>query len=878
MADKINLRPSYLFRTSILTILIILTLSSFVSAARLPKEVVPIRQSIYLKLDANQPDYTGSTVVQLQVEQPTSQFQFHAENLQITKLTLSDEQQAHAVSFEPADSMVMTVTCENELPVGEYTLTIEFADDFNTNAVSLYRAEAEGRYYLYTQMEANEAREAFPCWDEPCFKIPYQLTIAVPDSHLAISNTPVENEQTEDGWTTFEFAESKPMPSYLIAIATGTLDTISVPGTSMPMRIVTTKGKTPLTQMTREMAPKIMAAAEKYFELPYPYRKLDLIAVHEFWPGGMENAGAITFAERILLKADTNISLRQKRHLAGVLAHEFAHMWFGDLVTMEWWDDLWLNESFADWAGDMIANEVYPELGIEMGLVERSARVMSGDARSTSRAIRSKVTDASNLLDNIGAIYGKGSSVLRMFESWVGREKFREGIVTYLKKYAWQNAIADDFFGTIGELSGKDFSDGIASFIDQPGLPLVGVELIGNNQLRLTQRRFSNYGTELTSEQLWKIPVNLKIENNGSVTDQTVYLTDSVQTVELTTDGAPKWVYPMAGASGYYRWVTSPEMLLAIASDAPTKLTTVERKAFLGNLSALLDAGVVHGDDYLRLLNQFAADDDLQVLSSLLDNLQAVAAAFVPDSLRPLFGGYIAHTLKPAMDRVGYTAQPGEDNSFTILRPQLIAWLATDNRDPETVAFAKAEARKFMDDPTSVDPSLIGVAMGTLCRDGDQALWDECRNRFENATLPQLRSTYLYCLGAFDDSTISAKALDYTFQTNLATNELFAIPMTAMSVSTASRQRVDNWFMDNYDSLLARVPPVEQVYFAYIASGCSQQRLDAYREFFSDSTRYNPPILGALTRVASQVGDCVDLREREGAAVIEYLRNSEGAQ
>ena len=352
---------------------------------RLDSRVAPTSQTIELDLDANRTEYTGSVRIELRVSRATSEFQFHAEEMNLDRALLRDEKGPIDITIEEGEEGLRLVTTGRELKPGNVVLEIDFSKEYNTKALGLYRMLAEGQGYLFTQFESVDARKAFPCWDEPIHKIPYQITVTIPLQQEAVSNTPVARETMGADTKTYHFKKTPPMPSYLLAIAAGPLESVAIPGLSVPGRIYTIKGQKHLTKVAAEYAPPVLDALEEYFGRKYPYEKLDLIAIPEYWPGAMENPGAITYRDRILLIDSEAASVTQKRLLARVHAHEFAHMWFGDLVTMAWWDDLWLNESFADWMGDKITEQLYPELKLAVSELQDVQRLMDGDGRPWPR-------------------------------------------------------------------------------------------------------------------------------------------------------------------------------------------------------------------------------------------------------------------------------------------------------------------------------------------------------------------------------------------------------------------------------------------------------------------------------------------------------------
>jgi alanyl aminopeptidase len=359
---------------------------------RLPAGIVPTFQSIRLDLDPDKADYSGIVRVDLRIEKQTDAVFFHAQDMALTRVVLHGKKGTVSLRALTGPEGVVTASAPSPIPPGSYTLEIAFTNDFDRRSTGLYRLETEGRYYAFTQFEAVDARTAFPCWDEPSFKFPYQVTLVVPSTDEAVSNTPIERITPSGARKSVVFRRTKPLPSYLLAMAVGPLDYVAVPGTSIPTRIVTVKGAGKYAATAVSMIPPLLSALEEYFDSRYPYEKLDVIAIPEFTYGAMENPGAITFADRYLLFDPNTLSAGDRRTCAIFITHEIAHMWFGDLVTMKWWDDLWLNESFANWMGDKISNKVYPELDISVESLRGVQRAMSTDALLSTRAMRQPIT------------------------------------------------------------------------------------------------------------------------------------------------------------------------------------------------------------------------------------------------------------------------------------------------------------------------------------------------------------------------------------------------------------------------------------------------------------------------------------------------------
>jgi alanyl aminopeptidase len=851
-------------------------LSTPAAGARLDRRVVPTFQFVSLRINADEQDYSGNTRIELRVQEPVSVFRLHAEEMPILGVKLTGVAGAIEVEHEVAEDALLEIRAAQPLSPGDYSLEIAFANGYSTKAVGLYRMENEGQGYVFTQFEADDAREAFPCWDEPSFKIEWQLAIEVPEGHIAVTNTPVEKESVEGGWHHYLFRRTKPLPSYLIAVAAGPLETVEIPGMSIPASVVTIRGQSHLAQLALETTPAILRALEEYFGTRYPYEKLDLIAIPEYWPGAMEHPGAVTYAAQILLVDPQAASMGQRRTLARVTAHELAHMWFGNLVTMEWWDDLWLNESFADWMGDKIAQQVYPQYNLEVTGLQSSMNVMVGDSRPSAQAIRQPVESTDNRMQNLGTQYNKGKAVLAMFEQWIGPDAFRAGVLDYINRHRWGNARASDLWQALARASDHDVASAMATFIEQPGVPLVSVTNESGNRIRVSQQRFSNWGVEQPNQQ-WKIPVSLRYSDGTAVHTKMVMLEEEARVVSLDTSGQPAWVLPNANQRGYYRWDVPKEMLRVLATEAQEILNERERVGFIANLSALLDAGVVSGDDYLFALGEYASDAKPMVISGLLGALAKVEVAFVPRELEDSFAQYVRSTLTPALERFGREAKPGEDEEIALFRPQLLRWLGDTGQDESILAYAEELAQRYKADATSIDASLAGTALRLSAIRGDRALFDDYKQRFEAAQVPADRARYLGALSGFRDPELIQEALDYTLHGPLRPNELFRIPGGLMG-HPPNRDFIFEWLMQSYDEIAQRVPPTFLGFMPFIASGCSAERLAAAQEFFAMPEHQAPGTDVRLAKVSDQVKDCVGLREREGEAVAAYLERLVGSR
>jgi alanyl aminopeptidase len=540
---------------------------------------------------------------------------------------------------------------------------------------------------------------------------------------------------------------------------------------------------------------------------------------------------------------------------------------------MKWWDDLWLNESFADWLGYKIAEEVYPNLQVEGEALEGVQQAMSMDAQLSTRVIRQPIQSMSNLLQSADPLtYKKGKATLGMFEQWIGPERFRAGVLAYLKEHEWGNATADDLWRALSKAAGRDLRAPMSTFLDQPGVPLVRAEVITDGRVRLTQKRYLHYGVTAPAPLTWQIPVILKYSDGTKVLNHSLLLSESTATVTLPglMGKPPAWVHPNGGGSGYYRWSVDPATLTKLAEAAPKVLSARERIGFLHNLDALLDGGDIHGDEFLRLISGFADEPRPEVAGALLEALGSIRGSFVTEDLEAPFAAYVRRLLDPSKQRFGLDRAPGEEEAVSILRPGLLGWLADQGRDEQALTHAERLAKSFLADRGSIDPSLVSRVLILSAIRGDAALFEEYRKRFEAATAPTDRGPLLSALGTFRDPKLREAALAYVLDGPLRPHEIFTIPRT-MFETIAFRKQVYEWVTKNYDAYVKKMPPAYAVYVPYAGASCEEEQLQKTNAFFSMPEHSPPGAEAELARVLEAGNDCIDLRVREGESVRQYL-------
>jgi alanyl aminopeptidase len=549
-----------------------------------------------------------------------------------------------------------------------------------------------------------------------------------------------------------------------------------------------------------------------------------------------------------------------------VTAHELAHQWFGNLVTMQWWDDLWLNESFADWMGDKTMQAVYPDAGGSLQQLRTTFQVMDTDARATTKPIRHKFKSTDNFQQGIFLSYYKGKSVINMFEGSIGEQKFRDGVVRYIRKYSRGNAAADDFWKAFDLEADFDFSGALASFIDAAGIPLINVTADGNGKFTFSQSRFVA-GGEDSEDPNWIIPVIYKYRSGNEVNEGKLLLDGPTKTIDLGEDVA--WILPNSDQQGYFRWQLPDEMLVVLASEASEHLQVRERMGLVSNLWALLSAGALAGDSFVSSIHGLSSDTHPSVLAALTDQLDNIQDTFVTEELRAEFASYVRSVLKPTLHRLTAADVPGESAEQASLRPEVLNWLADAGADKEARAHVDNYAEKFLTEEIPAS-ALVNMSLRNLAARGDQALYEKYVSLLETAATPGERQRYLSALGSFRDPAIIDQILDYVLSNPLAPNDVTTIIANLLAPNQSKPQILD-WLMANDAVLRERLPDTTMAVIPFFVLACSEEPLETVQSFYGDKSRLVAGIENSLLQSGARTRNCVQLKAREQEAVAEYL-------
>ncbi|MBI3707462.1 MAG: M1 family metallopeptidase [Proteobacteria bacterium] len=740
---------------------------------KLPKTVVPTHYAIELRPDLETSDLAGSEVVDVDVLQPTDRLVLNAVNIRFDAVALDGEDgQIATVALDPA-AQTATLTFPRPLDAGRHKLRIGFAARINSFGRGLfavdYPTDHGRKRMIASHLEPADARRIFPCWDEPAFKASFELAVTLPRALVAVSNMPVAREEpVGSDLKRVAFQATPKMSSYLFVLAAGELERLTGEADGVTIGVVTTSGKRAHGQYALASAIDLLKYYNDYFDVKYPLPKLDLIAVPGGYSGAMENWGGIIFFESRLLFDPASSPPGERRRIFSILAHEMAHQWFGDLVTMAWWDDLWLNEGFATWMQVKAAEQLHPDWQTWLNDSGGKQWAMSEDARRTSHPIQLPVADESEAMAVFdGITYSKGQAFIRMLESYLGEETFRAGLRQYMQDHAYSNATTTDLWLALQAASGEPVTATAAGYTEQAGVPLVVSEAIcvgGRQRVVLRQDRFTIHDPD-ARPQRWQVPIVFGPLDAAQPAE--FALLDGTAEVAAGRCGEP--VKLNRGDVGYYRVqydaATHAALAKSIALMAPA-----DRVNLLADSWALVEAGRIAPARLFELIDAVGNEDSRAVWE------QAIRALTRLDELergrpeRPAFQAYARARLRPAFDRLGWDPPPAEPDDPAFLRSRLIRVLG-DLGDPEILAEAKRRFAAFQNDPASLPPSLRDVVTRLAGRTADRATYDALRALGRQTTSTEERvRLYFAAAGALDPALAEATlriALTDELPTNL---------------------------------------------------------------------------------------------------------------
>jgi aminopeptidase N len=746
---------------------------------KLPKEVVPTDYAVRIVPDIDKLIFAGTETVKLDVHRRVRRLVLNALELKIEEASIDGKELPPSAIKTDNKNELLTLALPSDLATGEHTLALRFAGKINQQGQGLfymrYQEQESGarKTMLGTQFEATDARRFFPCWDEPVFRARFQLTAVVPENWLAVSNMPIENEKKITGGKEVRFTATPPMSSYLNVFVAGELDFIESPSGPTQLRVIATKGKAEMGRYALEATSQILQYYNDYFGVAYPLPKLDQIALPGGFGGAMENWGGITYYESKLLFDPKSSSAETKQDIYEVLAHEMAHQWFGDLVTMAWWDNLWLNEGFASWMGSKCTAHFNPQWEVwlrresprdpsrRVGIAKEAA--MEGDARSTTHPIQQPVAteaEANSAFDDI--TYKKGQSFLRMLESFLGEDVFREGIRRYMATHRYSNTTTADLWNALSEASGKPVGEIAAGWTEQPGFPLVKVKREQGGNVSLTQERFTvNFTNALPLE--WKIPLTYAVVGE---TPATLLMSRKIDSIHnIPPDRALKVNVKGAGNYRVEYDRTSWKLLLG----ALKNLGVEDRVNLLSDVWALVQANRAPIAQYFELVEKLPASTELAECEQIIHVLDFISRRLSASPEQEKFQRYARSLLRPTFDAVGWEAKSDEEPATGNLRASLITALGNLN-DPEIVASCRDRFKAFLTNPESLAPDLRPAVFSVVGRYADDAAWNELRQLGLKTTSIEEKQNYYDALAGAIDPKLVKKTLPIALTDELPTS------------------------------------------------------------------------------------------------------------
>ncbi|MDB5857992.1 MAG: peptidase [Ramlibacter sp.] len=729
---------------------------------RLGDAVRPLAYELALQLDPRQEQYSGRVEIDIELAAARDFIWINGTGLEVRSAVLTaGGQRFQARAQSAGDDQFIGLQFDRAVPAGRARLAIDFRGRMsNDETRGLFRQQDLGAWYAFSQFESDHARRAFPSFDEPHWKTPWTLTLTVPRDDVAVANTPVVSEQpAADGWKQVRFAPTQPLPSYLVALGVGPFDVVDGGKAGLrqtQLRYIVPRGRAAQARYAVQATPRLLESLEAYFGIPYPFEKLDSMVIPittNF--GAMENPGLITYRSGLLLATPDREDERFKKTYAGVGAHEIAHQWFGDLVTMRWWDDIWLNESFATWMSRKVVPQFEPAWEPHAQRARERQEAFGADRLATARGVRRPVETRDDLAGAFSAItYQKGGAILHMYETVLGEARFQEGVRRYLRRHAWSNASAEDFFAALAD-GDAQLAAGMAGFVQQPGVPLVDVSVACSGAqatATLRQQRFVPAGAASGGGR-WAIPVCLRAE--GAQQPVCTVLRDEQQQVVLPGAAhCPAWVLPNPGGSGYYLSRLTAPSLRRLAA-AP--LSVPEAIALLAEQATLARSGALPLASLLELAGRMARDPRPEV---------ATAAAYAVADLHPaLFAGreaaqatWIRTHFGPLATRLGWLPKVRETDAVHSLRSAVLPLVADLGDDAKLRAQARPLAQAWLAGDRARLGALGKRVLQVAARDADARLFDAYLAAAHAAQDSRTRMDILFALGNVRDPALLQRA------------------------------------------------------------------------------------------------------------------------
>ncbi|HEY1939140.1 MAG TPA: M1 family metallopeptidase [Candidatus Angelobacter sp.] len=857
--------------------------SVLAGAQRLPHTVVPEHYAIAFTPDLAGATFSGDELIRVKINRPGKSIILNAAELQIQKAVITQglhEQEAH-VSLD-TESEQAKLTVSGELAVGPATLHIHFTGILNEKLHGFYLSKTGSRRYAITQFEPTDARRAFPCFDEPEFKATFNITLTIDNGDTAISNGSLLSDTVgpAPGEHTLRFSTTPRMSTYLVAMAVGRFQCARGNVSNIPVRICGTPENDHLAKVAMRYTFEILQYYNHYYGIKYPYGKLDIVGLPEFAGGAMENTAAIFYRESLLFIDEKNSSVESHLAVFLVLAHEISHHWLGNLVTMQWWDNLWLNEGLASWMERKPAQELHHEWNVALDALNDTNTALQIDSLRDTHPIRAKVETSDDIHAMFDPItYDKGAAIIRMVESYVGPETFRRGINTYLRKFQFRNATAEDFWTVMSQVSGRPIDRIMRRFVSQPGEPLVtvkaecsttkarSIEDQGAQQsmlaqqrpstdITLTQQRFFHDGDMDNNSQLWLVPVCIKTGDG----ETSCHLLQHRQTF-VRIAGCMPWVFANTNAVGYFRTQYAPDNLKMLAAVVATRLSTPERVSLLNDEAALVTAGKEKIGSLLDLISVVNKKPQADIVESYRRTLEVIDSHLVTVGNRESYHLWLRKTFHSLLAQIGWTASPQESGETRSLRANLIGILGKLAQDPETVTKSTALAHQYLQDPASVDSTLARSVLQVAARAGSAALLNDYLKALPQMNTPEEVGDLQQSLAEFRGPELVGQVLSFDVSSEVRDQDAPSL-IAAVLANPANQDFAWQWIKTHWEDVERKITGSSGVQIVYGAGRfCDAGHRDEVQEFFTQHKLLSSERV--LKQMIERINSCIKYRDRQ---------------